>query len=77
MANGPAYDKGYAAGRRRTVTDDRDAFRRAVFLAALPEIIRTPWGCEVDDEWKTYNTVSAIADTAWNVADAAVAKRFK
>ena len=75
MANDPAYAKGYAAGRRRVVTEEREAFRRAAFLAVLPEIVRSPWGRKVDGEWKPQNTAAGIAGTAWDVADAAM-KRF-
>lgn len=76
MASDPAYAKGYAAGRRRVAVEEREEFRRAVFLAVLPEIVRSPWGRKVGDEWKPLNTAPAIVSTAWDVADAAVAKRF-
>ena len=77
----PEYKRGYTAGRKKTEAEvaalratwdaeelrDRD-FVRAVFLVALPEIIRSPW---VQDG-KKLNTASGIVNTAAGIAEEAL-----
>lgn len=76
----PAYSKGYAAGRKKTEAEmadvraaldeeyrrDRD-FRRAVFLAVLPEIIRAPW----QTDGKRHTTAMQMVDMAVTFASEA------
>lgn len=80
------YKRGYTAGRKKTETEValwraaldteylRNAdFRRAVFLAALPEIIRAPWS----QSGKRLNTTAGVVDTALEIADEAMRRLSK
>lgn len=75
------YKRGYAAGRRKIeaeVAEWRAAadaeylrsadFRRAVFLAALPEIIRSPWV----QNGKKLNDAVGVVGTALDIAEEAM-----
>lgn len=80
MEDSKSYAKGYAAGRKKQARDadenariaarykEIEAFRRAVFLAALPEIIKAPW----QTNGKTQTTADEMVRTAASFADEAV-----
>lgn len=83
MEDQKSYAKGYAAGRKKQQRDEDDrarlaaryneieAFRRAVFLSALPEIIKAPWSTN----GKKHTTAVEMVGTAASFADEAV-RRF-
>ena len=79
MTSNPEYAKGYAAGRRRAARDDvqmretiqRAEFRRQVFLAILPELVRDPWQTGT----KRWTTQNEFINGAVDFANAA-ASRF-
>lgn len=74
------YAQGYAAGQRRVVREgarenmaaQREQFRRDVFLAILPELVRSPWRTGE----KTWATMEQFIDGAWNFADLAGKNTF-
>ena len=72
------YSKGYAAGMRRIEREfsnalsehRRSEFQRQVFLAILPELVRSPW--QVNG--KTWDTIPQFVDGAWKFAECAAKK---
>lgn len=62
------YQRGYAAGRRRAAVDDRQAFRREVFLVALPAALGGNW----EQGGKAITSSDDRIDLAWRIADAAM-----
>ncbi len=67
------YAKGYTAGRKRVELEGIEAFRRQVFLAALPNILQGGW---TRGEVKL-NTGPLMVETAWSIANQAVKQELK
>lgn len=73
------YAKGYAAGRRRKAADvraqrdyaAREAFRRRVFLAALPACI-TNGNQWKDAKGENYGPLPRCVELAWEMANEAL-----
>lgn len=80
-AEARAYQRGYAAGRRRKAVDvrrDRDnaeraAFRRRAFLAALPAFI-TAQNWTMDG--KEVTNLDQRVELAWRAADHALRRYY-
>jgi hypothetical protein len=75
VEEGRAYSRGYEAGRKRLAREysselasaEREEFRRHVFLAALPELIRAPW----ETGGVPWTDMQQFVDGAWGLADKA------
>lgn len=82
MANEPGYQKGYAAGRRRTEREEAEArqrfadqakesrsFRDAVFISVVCKLE----GWKMDDV--SVSTIDQHVELAWRIAKRAAATR--
>jgi hypothetical protein len=74
-----AYQQGYQTGRKRRSFDRQreleraecELFKQRVFIAILPELVRSPWLDTVNGEKVAWSTMERFVRGAWDFADQA------